>query len=306
MAEVRVDMLTVERERRSNFRSVGKPPWAENTHKGKLERLILQLGAGKGEFSEINGIPRSIGCIGNNRFILRREKLSMDRKKQLIKEFYIKGGEELYLTNYDEIDELIELAEYAGGLGIGKVHAVVRIEDAEKMRPIDGVRIVVEMRNSPENWEKLNSLGFADGILLIVEADEYPVQDVPFDGDVYIDVIYPPSLRGVNFNILSLRRVNSGSTQRYHPCLGGTLAITADGYALPCPLLRNFVVGDAKKEGISKLAKKTRLKNMWKITKDGIEPCSACPFKYVCHDCRALEFQASGDPYGVEYCPLEF
>ncbi|WP_048150151.1 SPASM domain-containing protein [Palaeococcus ferrophilus] len=305
MAEVKVEMLTIEREKGSSVRSVGKPPWTEKTHDGKLERLILQLGAGKGEFSEITGIPRSIGCMGNNRFILRREKLSTDRKKQLIREFQLKGGRELYLTNYDEVEELIELAEYAGRLGIDEVYAVVRIEDAEKMHPIEGVRIVVEMRNSPENWEKLNSLGFADGVLLMVEADEYPLEDVPFPGDVYVDVIHPPSMRGVNFNILNLRRIDSGSTQRYHPCMGGTLAITADGYALPCPLLRNFVVGDAKKEGISKLARKTRLKNMWKITKDRIEPCSACPFKYVCHDCRALEFQASGDPYGVEYCPLE-
>ncbi|WP_238565045.1 hypothetical protein [Thermococcus litoralis] len=35
-----------------NIVTLAKPPWVEREHNGKLERLILQLGSGKGSFRD--------------------------------------------------------------------------------------------------------------------------------------------------------------------------------------------------------------------------------------------------------------
>ncbi len=290
-----------------NIVSVGKPPWSNFPHRGKLERLILQLGAGRGRFSEVEGIPRSIGCIGNNSFILRREPLSPERVKEIIREFHELGGRELWLTNYDNLGYLLLVAAYAVEIGVPEVYAVVLLDDVDRIRPIDGVRFIAELEYSPENVQRLEAHSWLHGALIMVrgsDLDELRGLKTTFPGEIYLDVLFPGSARRLDFNVIELRRIMNPSVEQYHDCLAGTLAITADGYALPCPLLRNFVAGDMREVGIKGVLRKKRFKAFWKTTKDNIEACRECPFKYICHDCRALEYQASGEIDGLEYCPM--
>ena len=295
----------VEKASHPHVVSVSKPPWSNNEHSGRLERLIVQLGAGKGEFSEAMGIPRSIGCIGNNRFILHREPLSVERLHEIIFEFSKMGGKELWLTNYDNVEYLMAMASYALELEIPAVYAVLRLEDVEKVSPIEGAHFIAEFRYSPEKFEELEGNTWLYGALIMATAAQY--EDIlnirtSFAGEVYIDVLYPGSLRKVDFNLLELKRTLNFSDDKYHDCLAGTVALTADGYFLPCPLLRKYVVADAKEEGLRGALRKKRLKSFWKLTRDSFDGCRRCPFKYLCHDCRALEYQATGEIDGVEYC----
>ncbi|QDA30400.1 radical SAM protein [Thermococcus indicus] len=287
--------------------SVAKPPWSNRRHNGRLERLILQLGAGRGRFSEVTGIPRSMGCIGNNSFILRREPMSVERVRELIGEFLEAGGSELWLTNYDSVEYLLSTAAYAVEIGVPEVYAVVLLDDLDEVKPMEGVRFIAELEYSEENIQRLEALDWLHGALVMVKGsdlDELRNLRTTFPGEIYIDVLYPGSARKLDFNVIELRRILNPSTERYHDCLAGTLAITADGYALPCPLLRNNVVADAREVGIKKVLRKRRLKEFWRMTKDKIEACSTCPFKYICHDCRALEYQATGEIDGIEYCQI--
>ncbi|ASJ06171.1 SPASM domain-containing protein [Thermococcus pacificus] len=290
-----------------NVVSVAKPPWSDRPHSGRLERLILQLGSGKGRFSEVTGIPRSIGCIGNNSFILRREPLSVERVRELIKEFKLAGGRELWLTNYDSHDYLLSIAAYAAEIEVPEVYAVVLLDDVDEIRPIDGVRFIAELEYSPENVQRLEARDWLHGALVMVKGsdlDGLRGLKTTFPGEIYLDVLYPGSARKLDFNVIEMRRILNPTTERYHDCLAGTLAITADGYALPCPLLRNNIVADAKETSIKGILRKKRLKEFWRMTKDRIGTCSNCPFRYICHDCRALEYQATGEIDGLEYCPV--
>jgi len=288
--------------------SVAKPPWSNKPHNGKLERLILQLGSGRGRFSEVTGIPRSIGCIGNNSFILRRDPLSAERVKELIREFREAGGSELWLTNYDSVVYLLSTAAYAVEIGVPEVYAVVLLDDLDEVKPVDGVRFIAELEYSPENIRRLEAHSWLHGALVMVKGsdlDELRNLETTFPGEIYVDVLYPGSARKLDFNVIEVKRVLNQSVERYHVCLGGTLAITADGYALPCPLLRNYIVADVKEVRLKRVLRKRRLREFWRMTKDKIEPCSNCPFKYICHDCRALEYQATGDIEGLEYCIID-
>ncbi|ASI99489.1 SPASM domain-containing protein [Thermococcus celer] len=290
-----------------NVVSIGKPPWSNTPHSGKLERMILQLGAGRGRFSEVSGIPRSMGCIGNNSFVLRREPLSPERVRELIREFKELGGKELWLTNYDRVEYLTSVAAYASEIGVPEVYAVVKLEDVESADPIEGVRFIAELEYSREGFQRLEVWDWLYGALVMVRSsklDELTGLKTTFPGEVYVDLLFPGSARKLDFNVIEVRRILNPSVEKYHDCLAGTVAVTADGYALPCPLLRNYVVGDLKEIGLKKALRKRKLRDFWRMTKDKIGACSTCPFRYVCHDCRALEYQATGEIDGLEYCPI--
>ena len=285
--------------------SVSKPPWSVKIHNGKLERLIFQIGSGRGKFSEVEGIPRSIGCIGNNRFILRREPMSLERMKEVILEFRKLGGKELWLTNYDNVETLLALAVFASDLDFPEVYAVVLIDDLDKITPVEGVKFIAELSYPEHTLDELSAYPWLHGALLTVRHEEMNEALLGnFNGEVYVDVLFPGSVRKLDFNVIELRRIYNPSTERYHDCLSGTVAVTVEGYVLPCPLLRNYVVGDLTKMTLKEAIRKKRLRAFWKMTKDKIPACSTCPFKYICHDCRALEYQATGEIDGMEYCPM--
>ncbi|MCD6189399.1 MAG: SPASM domain-containing protein [Thermococcus sp.] len=282
-----------------------KPPWVKKEHTGKLERLIMQLGSGKGEFSEVEGIPRSIGCIGNNRFILRDTPMEPRRIKEIIREFSLISGKDLYLTNYDDLSLLEELSRFSATLPIENVYPVVRLEDFERADLPSNVKPIVEARYSSENIKKLQNIEDAHAVLLMIKGSEIEnIKDLPFSCEIYIDVLFPGSLKRVDFDLMEAKRTFKVHNN-FHPCLSGTLAITREGFALPCPLLRKFIVGNAKELSLKEILRKRRLKRFWKLGKKEIEGCKLCPFNSTCHDCRALEYYASGDIMGLEYCPLD-
>uniref|UniRef100_UPI0026064DCA SPASM domain-containing protein n=1 Tax=Thermococcus sp. TaxID=35749 RepID=UPI0026064DCA len=213
----------------------------------------------------------------------------------------------LWLTNYDDLSLLMEVAEKAVEEGVENVYAVVLMDDLDEVTPIDGVKFVAELEYSEKGIERLLSYPWLHGALITVtpdKLDELTSMAGILPMEVYVDVLFPGSARRLNFNVIELRRVINPTVEKYHDCLAGTVAVTADGYLLPCPLLRNYVVVDLKEKGLREGLRKKRLRDFWRVTKDSMDGCSKCPFKYICHDCRALEYQATGEIGGMEYCPI--
>jgi radical SAM protein with 4Fe4S-binding SPASM domain len=80
--------------------------------------------------------------------------------------------------------------------------------------------------------------------------------------------------------------------QEFHPCLGGMLNVASNGYVYVCRVIKEKPVGNILQEGsLSQVirSKKNEIENFWHLTKDNIEKCRDCEFRYLCNDCRAIE-----------------
>jgi len=68
-------------------------------------------------------------------------------------------------------------------------------------------------------------------------------------------------------------------------CWGHKIAITKDGKLRPC-IFSNIIIADI--EEIDKIETIEKIKSYWFITKDRVERCKECEFRYVCFDCREI------------------
>ena len=78
----------------------------------------------------------------------------------------------------------------------------------------------------------------------------------------------------------------------YNSCWNGKIAITSNGDVIPCIFARDEIIGNIKTETKKQLEEKVIQK--WKMTKDCVEICRDCEFRYCCHDCRPLARAING------------
>ena len=69
-------------------------------------------------------------------------------------------------------------------------------------------------------------------------------------------------------------------------CWNSKFAITSTGDILPCVFARDEIIGNVKETLIKELINKQN--EYQNITKDMIDVCKDCEFRYSCHDCRPL------------------
>jgi radical SAM protein with 4Fe4S-binding SPASM domain len=77
-------------------------------------------------------------------------------------------------------------------------------------------------------------------------------------------------------------------SQRVNPCLAGKIAITAAGDVIPCIFARGKVCGNVLHTSLREVLAGAPLKECWHTTRDCVEKCGDCEYRYACHDCRPL------------------
>ncbi|MBW2040240.1 MAG: radical SAM protein [Deltaproteobacteria bacterium] len=85
--------------------------------------------------------------------------------------------------------------------------------------------------------------------------------------------------------------------KRFNSCWGGKLAITAAGEVIPCIFARDLVIGNVLEKGLEDILQDNRLKEFWGLTKEQVEVCQDCEYRYACHDCRPLAYTQKGGLY---------
>ncbi|MEJ2067975.1 MAG: radical SAM protein, partial [Deltaproteobacteria bacterium] len=85
--------------------------------------------------------------------------------------------------------------------------------------------------------------------------------------------------------------------QTHNSCWTGKLAITAAGEVIPCIFARDLVIGNVLEKELQDIVQDNALKKLWGLTKDHVEVCQDCEYRYACHDCRPLAYTEGGGLY---------
>lgn len=83
----------------------------------------------------------------------------------------------------------------------------------------------------------------------------------------------------------------------WHPCWSGKVAVQSQGQVIPCVFGRDQVVGNVLDSPLTDILAGERLQKLWGLTKDQIEICQECEYRYACGDCRPLALGETGNLY---------
>lgn len=88
----------------------------------------------------------------------------------------------------------------------------------------------------------------------------------------------------IRFNKCSLE--NFRRRKHGHNCFSKNICITPDGKVLPCIMSRKTIVGDVFNQTLQEIWNSQKAKVFKVLTKDLIDVCKACEYRYACFDCR--------------------
>ena len=95
----------------------------------------------------------------------------------------------------------------------------------------------------------------------------------------------------------------------YNSCLYKKLYVDTNGEIGNCPSTEKFGnISDLTADEICQLSGNTRFTKLWYITKDRIEVCKDCEFRYICTDCRCFitdEKNIYSKPKNCKYNPYQ-
>lgn len=110
---------------------------------------------------------------------------------------------------------------------------------------------------------------------------------VPTDADVVASrMITEPRFR--------TDAVSFASNKYRNECWNGKIALTSNGHVIPCVFARHQVVANVTRQPLREVISGDSLRNLWSITKDSVEVCRDCEYRYACHDCRPLAVSEGG------------
>lgn len=118
----------------------------------------------------------------------------------------------------------------------------------------------------------------------------------------FYSVKYVDSLYQSNSRLVKPTLPNFQYLKDYNCCYGDKLAISEGGNVFPCIMSRQLLLGNIREEKQLYKLLDTRYDSYKRMSKDKIDGCKRCAYRYGCVECRALEMSASGKPDGMEFC----
>jgi SPASM domain peptide maturase of grasp-with-spasm system len=85
----------------------------------------------------------------------------------------------------------------------------------------------------------------------------------------------------------SVNKEHLAEAQSYNTCLNRKLCIDHNGNIKNC-LAMDKIFGNILEDDIIKIVNSSDFQSLWQITKDQIEVCKDCEFRYICTDCRCF------------------
>lgn len=109
----------------------------------------------------------------------------------------------------------------------------------------------------------------------------------------------PESCGCVSLNNMNSTRLFYNEALNNNSCLNKKMAIDKDGYIRNCPSMPK-AFGNIRNTTLQAAFQSADFKEYWGVTKDQIETCKDCEFRYICTDCRAYTEKKYIDSYGTD------
>lgn len=89
-----------------------------------------------------------------------------------------------------------------------------------------------------------------------------------------------------------------------HNCFMDKLCVNSKGEVLPCIMERDIIFGQIQNKSIGEIISEEKVKRIRNLTKDQIDKCRDCEFRYCCFDCRimAINFSNNHNLYAPAIC----
>lgn len=90
--------------------------------------------------------------------------------------------------------------------------------------------------------------------------------------------------------------------QKFNTCLNRKIGIDSKGNIKNCPTMSKSF-GNISNDSLKDVIYKKGFKKYWGVTKDSIDVCKDCEFRYICTDCRAFVKNKYDKPLKCGYNP---
>jgi len=98
----------------------------------------------------------------------------------------------------------------------------------------------------------------------------------------------------VDGNFCKIQETNVRLNMTYNSCWGTAVAVTSDGKIRPC-IHSQIEIGSIDDDPFDLTGIIEKLAPYWMFTKDKVERCRDCEFRYVCFDCREIAMRKKGE-----------
>lgn len=261
-------------------------------------------------FCGYQGVKRSMGCMGCNKWRCHGKPLPVDRWMELIDELKYLKCRDLYISGGDLTlvwDKTMDILNYAKGKFIniyvklheqslsenvmndlkGKAKAIIQTDNPYCTQYGDSIFLLTI---KPDNWKKFSNF---IGKNLLVDFVVDKVNALPSESPL------------ISEGKMSANMYTFLNNIKYHPCLGHALVVCYDGNVIPCPMMRDHCLGNVANDGLYSIFRDEEVEKFWRLTLDKIDKCKGCEFRYACTDCRSLEEGLTGKLNGKQSCDYD-
>ena len=81
-------------------------------------------------------------------------------------------------------------------------------------------------------------------------------------------------------------RVTFNARQKGHDCFSTNICVSATGLVYPCIMARKYPIGNILELSLDQIWRSNLAMDFQRLTKDTVEICKDCEYRYACFDCR--------------------
>jgi len=115
------------------------------------------------------------------------------------------------------------------------------------------------------------------------------------------ELIYKQSKSETSFLQCSLSKFQKAISG--HNCFFDKICVSENGNIFPCIMERRVVLGNILNSSLTEIYNSDKTKQIRFLTKDKIETCQDCEYRYCCFDCRVMAKSLFAKPSNCSYNP---